>query len=56
MDENNSETRQERRERKLQKKREHMLKHGASLGKIYRNAIEKRTRTQDAKNKGFRMK
>jgi hypothetical protein len=42
MEENNFETRQERRERRLKKKREHMLKHGAGVVKIYRNAAEKR--------------
>ena len=37
-----AETRQERREKKLRKKRERMLKHGRSLVKIYRDAILKR--------------
>lgn len=56
MEENNFETRQERRERKLKKKKEHMQKHGGSLAKVYRNAIEKRTRTGNGKAKGFRVK
>jgi len=36
------ETRQERREKRLTKKRERMLKHGRSLAKIYKDAILKR--------------
>ena len=36
------ETRQERREKKLQKKRERMPKHGKNLAKIYMDAILKR--------------
>lgn len=36
------ETKQERRERKLKKKRERMSKHGKGLAKIYRDAILKR--------------
>jgi len=39
-----SETRQERREKKLKKKRERMPQHGRSLAKIYRDAIMKRLR------------
>jgi hypothetical protein len=35
-------TRQERREKKLKKKRERMSKHGKNLAKIYRDAIMKR--------------
>ena len=38
------ETRQERRERKLKKKRERMPQHGKSLAKIYKEAILKRFR------------
>ncbi len=38
------ETRQERREKKLQKKRGQIPQHGKSLAKIYKNAIEKRTK------------
>ncbi len=46
MDRNHSdnETRQERRSQKLQKKREHMPKHGKNLAKIYIDAIVKRLR------------
>jgi hypothetical protein len=38
------ETRQERREKKLQKKRERMAKHGKSLARVYMDAIMKRLR------------
>ena len=37
-----TETRQERREKKLQKKRERIPKHGKNLAKIYVDAILKR--------------
>jgi len=37
-------TRQERRERKLKKKRERIPKHGRSLARIYMDAILKRLR------------
>ncbi len=36
------ETRQERREKKLKKKRERMSKHGKNLAKIYLDAVMKR--------------
>ena len=36
------ETRQERREKKLQKKREQMRVHGKSLARVYMDAILKR--------------
>jgi len=39
---NNIETRQERREKKLRKKRERLPKHGKNLAKIYIDAILKR--------------
>jgi hypothetical protein len=38
------ETRQERREKKLKKKREKMPQHGRSLARMYRDAILKRLR------------
>ena len=38
------ETRQERREKKLRKKREKMPQHGKSLGQIYKDAVLKRTK------------
>jgi len=39
---NEIETKQERREKKLQKKRERMAKHGKNLARIYMDAIMKR--------------
>ena len=39
---NHAETRQERREKKLQKKREQVKKHGKNLAQIYKDAIIKR--------------
>jgi len=44
MSDNKAETRQERREKKLRKKRERMPKHGKNLAKIYIDAILKRLR------------
>jgi hypothetical protein len=41
------ETRQEKREKKRRKKRERMPQHGKGLGKIYRDAVEKRTKGDD---------
>ncbi len=38
------ETKQERRERKLRKKRERIAKHGKNLAKVYMDAIMKRLR------------
>ena len=38
----NTDTRQERREKKLRKKRERMPKHGKNLAKVYVEAIMKR--------------
>jgi hypothetical protein len=43
---NEIETKQERREKKLKKKRERMPKHGKNLAKIYMDAIIKRLRRQ----------
>jgi len=40
----NNETRQERREKKLKKKRERVRQHGKNLAKVYRDAIMKRLR------------
>ena len=39
-----TEIRQERREKKLKKKRERMPRHGQSLARVYVNAILKRLR------------
>ncbi len=36
------ETRQERREKRLRRKRDQMRKHGANLAQIYRNSVLKR--------------
>jgi hypothetical protein len=44
MTNNEVETKQERREKKLQKKRERMAKHGKNLARIYMDAIMKRLR------------
>ena len=41
---NHVESRQERREKKLQKKREHIAQHGKGLTKIYKDAVEKRAK------------
>jgi hypothetical protein len=35
-------TRQEAREEKLRKKKERMKQHGKGLGKVYKDAVEKR--------------
>jgi TPP-dependent indolepyruvate ferredoxin oxidoreductase alpha subunit len=43
------ETRQERREKKLRKKRERMPKHGQSLARIYMDAILKKLKRQPDK-------
>jgi hypothetical protein len=51
MEENHIDTRQERRETKLRKKKEHMQRHGAGLAKVYRDALEKRSRTGEGKEK-----
>jgi len=44
VEDNNKETRQERREKKLQKKQERIQKHGKGLGNIYKQAILKKLR------------
>jgi hypothetical protein len=44
MSEDRIETRQERREKKLKKKRERMSKHGKNLARIYMDSILKRLR------------
>ena len=46
MTNDEAETRQERREKKIQKKRERMAKHGKNLARIYMDAILKRLRRQ----------
>jgi len=42
MNDNQGETRQERRERRLKKKRERMPKHGKNLARMYIDAVLKR--------------
>ena len=44
MNDNHIETKQERRARKLRKKRERMAKHGKNLARVYMDAIMKRLR------------
>jgi hypothetical protein len=44
VSEDEAETKQERREKKLKKKRERMPKHSKNLAKIYMDAIMKRLR------------
>jgi len=41
---NRAETKQERREKKLKKKRERMPKHGKNLARVYLDAVMKRLR------------
>ena len=50
------ETRQERRERKLESKREQVRKHGRSLARIYKEAIMKRiNKLRKDKEKGQKV-
>ena len=44
MDSEGTETRQERREQKLRKKRERMSQHGKGLARVYVDAVLKRLR------------
>jgi hypothetical protein len=44
MSEEGTETKQERREKKLKKKQERMPKHGKNLARVYMDAILKRLR------------
>ncbi len=50
MNEERIETKQERREKKLKKKRERMPTHGKNLAKVYVDAILKRLKGQRAKD------
>ena len=50
------ETRQERREKRVQKKRRRMSKHGGGLAKIYRDAILKRLKRRRLTNGEERSK
>jgi hypothetical protein len=44
MTDDEMETKQERREKKLKKKRERMSKHGKNIARVYMDAIIKRLR------------
>ena len=44
MTDDEAKTRQERREKKLKKKRERMSKHGKNIARVYVDAIMKRLR------------
>ena len=48
MSQETEDTRQERREKKLRKKREHIPKHGKNLVRVYMDAILKRLRQKRA--------
>ena len=52
MTDDEIETKQERREKKLQKKRERIAKHGKSLARIYMDAIMKRISMKRFRKKG----
>ncbi len=53
MENNQSETRQERREKKIQKKQERIPKHSRSLARVYKEAILKRiNKLRSNKEKG----
>lgn len=49
MSEEGSETRQERREKKLKKRRERVPKHGKNLARVYMDAILKRLKERGEK-------
>ncbi len=51
MNNEKTETRQERRGKKLQKKRERVVQHGKGLGRLYKEAILKRIRGRHGKKK-----
>ena len=51
MDDNYKETRQERREEKLRKKKERVKKHSRSLARIYKEAILKQINKLRAEKK-----
>ena len=52
MTNDEAETKQERREKKLQKKRERMAKHGKNIAKVYMDAIMKRLSMKRFRKKG----
>ncbi len=47
MDDNQVDTKQERREKKLKKKQERIRQHGKNLAKVYVNAILKRLKGRE---------
>ena len=47
MNNDNSKTRQEKREERLRKKKENIPQHGKSLSKVYKDAVEKRAKDKD---------
>jgi len=51
VDDNHKETRQERREEKLRKKKERVKKHGRSLAHLYKEAILKQINKLRAEKK-----
>ena len=55
MNNEHAETRQERREKKLKKKRERIPKHGKNLARVYIDAIMKRLKRGKVRKK-FRYK
>ena len=52
MTDDEIETKQERREKKLQKKRERIAKHGKNIARIYMDAIMKRLSMKRFRKKG----
>jgi hypothetical protein len=44
------ETRQERREKKLRKKKERMVKHGKGMAQMYKDAVSKRLKSKQSEN------
>ena len=47
MNNDSPKTRQEKREARLRKKKEKMPQHGKTLSKVYKDAVEKRTKEKD---------
>lgn len=52
MNNEDIETRQERRQKKLEKKRERIPKHGKNLAKVYMDAILKRLKGKGGEKQG----
>jgi hypothetical protein len=51
VEDNHSETKQERREKKLKKKKERIAQHGKGLASIYKEAVLKRLRRRKGVDK-----